>query len=81
MEAEADGVAEKVQSLSDLELALLICLVPEQHCVIECEVESLRGVQVELELVGLSLFLDECVGGGRRKDGLEGGMCSELTEV
>ncbi|XP_014556265.1 hypothetical protein COCVIDRAFT_100376 [Bipolaris victoriae FI3] len=56
MEAEADGVAEKVQSLSDLELAVLICLVAEQHCVIECEVESLRGVQVELELVAAKVF-------------------------
>lgn len=53
MEADADGIAEKVQSLSDLELAVLICLIAEQHCVIECEVEGLRGVQVELELVSV----------------------------
>ncbi|EUC46267.1 hypothetical protein COCMIDRAFT_4648 [Bipolaris oryzae ATCC 44560] len=53
---DADPMAEKVQSLSDLELAVLICLVAEQHCVIECEMESLRGVQVELELVAAKVF-------------------------
>lgn len=50
MNASGDGVTEKVQSLSDLELAVLICLVAEQHCIIEAEEESTRNVQEELQL-------------------------------
>jgi hypothetical protein len=50
MEAAGDRVTEKVQSLSDLELAVLICLVAEQHCIIESEAESTRDVQEELKL-------------------------------
>lgn len=51
MEASGDRITEKVQSLSDLELAVLICLVADQHCIIESEEESTRDVQEELKLV------------------------------
>ena len=50
MNASGDGATEKVQSLSDLELAVLICLVAEQHCIIEAEAEITRNVQEELQL-------------------------------
>jgi hypothetical protein len=52
MEASEDRVPEKVQSLSDLELAVLICLVADQHCIIEAERELTRDVVEELKLVG-----------------------------
>lgn len=44
-------VIEKVQELTDLELAILISLVADQHCIIETEEECLNPVKQELELV------------------------------
>ncbi|KAI8932240.1 hypothetical protein NX059_011119 [Plenodomus lindquistii] len=49
-------VAEKVQMLGDLELATLICLVAEQHCIIEADQELIDDVQEELKLVASNTF-------------------------
>jgi len=46
-----DHLVEKVQTLSDLELAVLICLIAEQHCIIQTERELLENVEEELKLV------------------------------
>lgn len=46
-----DRLVEKVQTLSDLELAVLICLIAEQHCIIQTEHELLENVEEELKLV------------------------------
>lgn len=51
MEKANDRLVEKVQALSDIELAVLVCLVAEQHCIIEAEKEGLNDVQEELKLV------------------------------
>lgn len=51
MEEARDRLVEKVQTLSDLELAALVCLVAEQHCIIQTERELLDNVELELELV------------------------------
>ena len=51
MEEFDDRIAIKVQSLSDLELAVLICLVADQHCIIETEKELINNVEAELRLV------------------------------
>lgn len=51
MEEAGDRIAEKVQGLSDLELAVLVCLVAEQHCIIEAEKKEVNDVQEELKLV------------------------------
>jgi hypothetical protein len=51
MEEIEDRVALKVQALSDLELAVLICLVADQHCIIEIEQNLLNDVEKELRLV------------------------------
>jgi hypothetical protein len=51
MEDASDRITEKVQALSDLELAVLICLVADQHCIIEAEKEVIGEVQEELKLV------------------------------
>ena len=51
MEGLHDRLVEKVQSLSDLELAALVCLVAEQHCIIETEEQLLDTVESELKLV------------------------------
>ena len=44
-------LVEKVQTLSDLELALLVCLVAEQHCILQTETQLLQSIEEELKLV------------------------------
>jgi hypothetical protein len=51
MEEVEDELAIKVQALSDLELAVLICLVADQHCIIEADEGLINDVEKELELV------------------------------
>ncbi|KAF1834663.1 hypothetical protein BDW02DRAFT_323358 [Decorospora gaudefroyi] len=51
-----DPITIKVQALSDLELAVLICLVADQHCIIEAENSRLGDVQEELKLVASNVF-------------------------
>jgi hypothetical protein len=51
MEEVEDELAIKVQALSDLELAVLICLVADQHCIIEADEDLINDVEKELELV------------------------------
>lgn len=46
-----DELIDKVQALGDIELAVLIGLVTEQHCIVEAEEELLDAVQEELKLV------------------------------
>jgi len=58
MEASGDRITEKVQSLSDLELAVLICLVADQHCIIEAEKQLTRDVLEELKLVSYFALRD-----------------------
>lgn len=41
----------KIHDLSDLELAALICLVTEEHCIIDTAPELLDDLVQELELV------------------------------
>jgi hypothetical protein len=51
MEEVEDRLAVKVQALSDLELAVLICLLADQHCIIESELSLLNDIEEELTLV------------------------------
>ncbi|KAF1933301.1 uncharacterized protein M421DRAFT_52318 [Didymella exigua CBS 183.55] len=51
MEEMHDRLVEKVQTLSDLEIAVLICLVAEQHCIFETEAQLLDTVESELKLI------------------------------
>jgi hypothetical protein len=51
MEEVEDQLAAKVQALSDLELAVLICLVADQHCIIESDLNQLNDIEEELKLV------------------------------
>lgn len=55
MEKADDRLALKVQALSDLELAVLISIVAEQHCIIEAEEASNNDVAEELKLVSMRL--------------------------
>jgi hypothetical protein len=51
MEEVEDQLAAKVHALSDLELAVLICLVADQHCIIESDLNQLNDIEEELKLV------------------------------
>ena len=51
MDSERGHFAEKVQTLSDLELAVLVCLVADQHVIIECADDLMNEVSQELTLV------------------------------
>ena len=44
-----------VQELTDIELAILLCLVAGQHCIIETEEDALDNLQEELQLVRCGL--------------------------
>lgn len=46
-------LADKVAELSDLELALLLCLSAHEHCLIRTEEDALDSLQQELQLVRL----------------------------
>lgn len=41
----------KVQSLSDLELAALLCLIAKEHCLISTEPDAVEELVRELQLV------------------------------
>lgn len=47
-----EQLLEKVHELSDLELATLICLVAQEHCIIDTEPDSIDELADELRLVG-----------------------------
>jgi len=51
---------QKIQTLGDIELATLICLVADQHCIIETEQACLDHVQDELRLVAANTFGLSC---------------------
>jgi hypothetical protein len=48
---EIHKLVERVQNLSDLELAILLCLIAKQHCCIEVEDELVDDLAQELALV------------------------------
>ena len=51
MEEASERIVEKVQALSDTELAVLLCLVADQHCIIETGSQLLDGLENELQIV------------------------------
>jgi hypothetical protein len=46
-----DSLLEKVHDLSDLELAVLLCLIRREHCLISTPVDALDDLIEELKLV------------------------------
>lgn len=52
-----EALITKIHELSDLELAALICLVAEEHCIIDTDSEALDDLVQELELVCAYSFL------------------------
>ncbi|KAF2083986.1 hypothetical protein K490DRAFT_69249 [Saccharata proteae CBS 121410] len=53
-------LVDKVGSLSDLELAALLCLVAEHHAIIEADEASLDALQEELQLIAARIFGLSC---------------------
>lgn len=60
-----------VQELGDLELAVLVCLVADQHCIIKAPEELLDDVEAEIGLIATRRF-------GLQSKSLE---CSRTTSV
>lgn len=56
MDGPSDHIVDKVQALSDIELAALLCLITDQHCIIESDEHSLEDIDREIRLVR---FVDE----------------------
>lgn len=52
----AESIHTKVQSLGDLELAILVCLVAREQCMISAESESNDDLKTELERICMSTF-------------------------
>lgn len=48
---DLDDIVAKVQCLSDLELATLLCLIAKQHCLVQTEEALIDDVSQELALV------------------------------
>lgn len=46
-----EELINKIHELSDLELAALICLVAEEHCIIDTDPDALGDLVQELQLV------------------------------
>jgi len=53
------SLIDTVHELSDLELAALICLVAQEHCIIDTDPSALDDLVQELELVFSSLLLKQ----------------------
>lgn len=48
---EVLGLVERVQELTDVELAMLLGLIAGQHCIIQTEREALSSLEQEIQLV------------------------------
>lgn len=46
-----DGLIDKVHDLSDLELAVLLCLISREHCLISTPASAVDDLVLELQLV------------------------------
>ncbi|CZS99261.1 hypothetical protein WAI453_008262 [Rhynchosporium graminicola] len=51
-----ETLLEKVHELSDLELAALICLVAQEHCIIDTEPDVIDDLTQELQLAASKVF-------------------------
>jgi hypothetical protein len=56
MEGPSDHLLAKIQSLAEVEIALLLCLISNEHCIIRTKPQLLDKLGQELELVNILLF-------------------------
>jgi hypothetical protein len=48
---EEAGLLAQIQGLNDLELAVLLCLVAEEHCIIRSDPGEIASARAELQQV------------------------------
>lgn len=48
---DQDAIITKVGQLNDIELAILLCLVNGEHCIIKAEQDQLEEVEAQVEKV------------------------------
>lgn len=53
---DPSGLVERVQELTDLELAMLLSLVAGQHCIVAAEQDDLDSLEQELQLIASNVF-------------------------
>ncbi|KAJ6789705.1 hypothetical protein PWT90_00569 [Aphanocladium album] len=51
-----NGLIEKVHDLSDLELAVLLCLISREHCLISTPASAIDNLLLELQLIANKTF-------------------------
>ena len=56
-----EALLDKISNLSDLELAALLCLTNEEHCIIDTDPDSVQDLVHELRLVSFHLYSAICV--------------------
>ncbi len=49
---EWSAIIEKAQGLNDNELAILLCLMSNQHCILSTDTDALESLEEEIGLVG-----------------------------
>ena len=47
------NLIDRIHGLCDLELAILLCLVAGEHCIVETDPDGLDDLEQELQLVGI----------------------------
>ncbi|KAF2762705.1 hypothetical protein EJ05DRAFT_491055 [Pseudovirgaria hyperparasitica] len=60
MDIPGELLLSKVQALSDLELACLLCLIADQHFIVEASATALNHVEQELKLISTGIFGLSC---------------------
>ena len=58
---DSDSVVQVVRDLSDIELATLVCLVAEQHCIIRTADDVLDDVADEIAIASQKIFGLSCM--------------------
>ena len=54
---EASNIVEKTRRLNDVELAILLCLTADQHCIIRSRVDAQADLDKNITRVGIMLVL------------------------
>ena len=49
---DLSAIVEKAQGLNDNELAILLCFMANQHCILRTDVDALEMLMEEVQIVG-----------------------------
>ena len=56
---DLSAIVEKAQGLSDIELAILLCLMASQHCIIRTACDALAALTEEIQCVRVRALKSE----------------------